>query len=68
MLEVGRSRIRIPMRSLDFSIALILPAALWPLGSTQPLTQMSTRNLLGVKCGLSARKADNLTAICEPIV
>jgi hypothetical protein len=26
----GRSRDRIPMRSLDFSIDLILPAALWP--------------------------------------
>jgi hypothetical protein len=37
------------------------------LGWTQPLTEMSTRNLPGVK-GRPARKADNLTAICEPIV
>jgi hypothetical protein len=37
------------------------------LGSTQPLTEMSTRNLSGGK-GRPARKADNLTAICEPIV
>jgi hypothetical protein len=37
------------------------------LGSTQPLTEMSTRNLPGDK-GWSARKADNLTAICESIV
>jgi hypothetical protein len=37
------------------------------LGSTQPLTEMSTRNLPGVKERL-ARKADNITAICEPIV
>jgi hypothetical protein len=37
------------------------------LGSTQPLTEMSTRNLPGGK-GWPARKADNLTAICEPIV
>jgi hypothetical protein len=37
------------------------------LGSTQPLTEMSTRNLPGGE-GRSARKADNLTAICEPIV
>jgi hypothetical protein len=36
------------------------------LGSTQPLTEMSTRNLPGGK-GRPARKAD-LTAICEPIV
>jgi hypothetical protein len=37
------------------------------LGSTQPLTEMSTRNLPGGK-GLPASKAGNLTAICEPSV
>jgi hypothetical protein len=37
------------------------------LGSTQPLTEMSTRNIPGSK-GLPARKADNLTAICESTV
>jgi hypothetical protein len=37
------------------------------LGSTQPLTDMCTRNLTGGK-GRPAREADNLTAICEPIV
>jgi hypothetical protein len=37
------------------------------LGSTQPLAQMSTRNLAGAE-GRPARKADNLTAICELIV
>jgi hypothetical protein len=37
------------------------------LGSTQPITEMSTRNLPGGK-GWTARKADNLTAICESIV
>jgi hypothetical protein len=37
------------------------------LGSTQPLTEISTRNIPGVK-GRPARKADNLTANCEPIV
>jgi hypothetical protein len=35
--------------------------------STKPLTEMSTRNLVGGK-GWPALKADNLTAICEPIV
>jgi hypothetical protein len=35
------------------------------LGSTQPLTKMSTRNLPGGGGkGRPARKADNLTAIC----
>jgi hypothetical protein len=37
------------------------------LGSTQPLTEMSTRNLPVGKEEL-AHKADNLTAICELIV
>jgi hypothetical protein len=37
------------------------------LGLTQPLTEMSTRNLPGGK-GRPERKPDNLTAICEPIV
>jgi hypothetical protein len=37
------------------------------LGSTQPLTEMSTRNLPGGK-GWPPRGADNLTAICEPTV
>jgi hypothetical protein len=37
------------------------------LGSTQHLTEMSIRNLRGGK-GRPARKADSLTAICEPIV
>jgi hypothetical protein len=47
MLQAGWSRIRFPVRSLDFSIGLILPAALMALGSTQPLTEMSIRNLPG---------------------
>jgi hypothetical protein len=37
------------------------------LGSSQPLTEMSTRNL-PVGKGQPARKADNLPAVCEPII
>jgi hypothetical protein len=37
------------------------------LGTTQPLTEMSTMNPFGGK-EMPARKADNLNVICEPIV
>jgi hypothetical protein len=37
------------------------------LRSTQPLIEMSTRNIPGGK-GRPARKAGKLTTICEPIV
>jgi hypothetical protein len=36
------------------------------LGSTKPLTELSTRNFPGGE--MQVRKADKLTAICEPIV
>jgi hypothetical protein len=50
-----------------FSVYLILPAALWPPWLTQPLTEMSIRNIPGGK-GRPTREADNLTVICEPTV
>jgi hypothetical protein len=64
MLEAGRSRVRVPMR--------------WHFSSFQPhygpgVDSASNRNeypprkVPGGK-GRPARKADNLTAICEPIV
>jgi hypothetical protein len=58
MLQAETSRVGFLMRSLDFSIGLIL--------SVDPLREMSTRNLSGGN-GRPTRKA-NLTAICEPTV
>ena len=39
--------VRFPMVSLQFFIDIILPATLWPLGLTQPLTEMTTKNISG---------------------
>jgi hypothetical protein len=47
----------LPHESID-SIGLTLPAALTGLGSTEPVTEMSTRDVQGLR----ARKAD---LICE---
>jgi hypothetical protein len=66
MLQAGRSRVRFPIVTGFFN---------WPnpssrtmaLGPTQPLTEMSARNLPGGK-ERPARKADNFIAICEPVV
>jgi hypothetical protein len=53
MLQARRSRVLFLIRSQDFSIDLILPAA---LGSTRSLTEMSTTTLLGgVKGGRRVR-------------
>jgi hypothetical protein len=41
----ARTHVRFQMGSLGFFIDLILPAALQPPKSTQPLTEMRTRDL-----------------------
>jgi hypothetical protein len=65
LLQAGRSRVRFLMSSLDFWIALILPTALW-LESTQPLTEISTRNL--AECKGRRVRLDNLTCNRESTV
>jgi hypothetical protein len=45
MLRAERSRVRIPMRSLDFFNWPNLSSRAMALGSTKPLTKLSTRNL-----------------------
>jgi hypothetical protein len=66
MLQTGRLRVRVPMRWIFFNLPNPYSSTM-ALGSIQFLTEMSTRNSPGGK-GWLARKADNLTAICEPIV
>jgi hypothetical protein len=60
--------VRFPMRLLNFlslhNNSSDRTTAMW---STQPQTEMSTRNLPGGK-ELPVRKADNFNAVCEPIV
>jgi hypothetical protein len=63
MLQAGGSRDRIPLWSLDFSMDLILPSPGVDSASNRNEYQGSS----GCK-GRPARKADNFTAICEPIV
>jgi hypothetical protein len=65
-LQAGRSRDRIPDEVGFFSLPNSSSRTM-ALGSTQLLTEMSTRNIHGGK-GRPARKADNFTAICEPTV
>jgi hypothetical protein len=67
MLEAGRSQVLFRVRSEDI-FSLPKPSnCIMALESTHPLTEMSTSNLHEAKTR-PARKSDNLTAICEPIV
>jgi hypothetical protein len=64
MLQAGRSPVRVP-NEVDF---LNLPnpsSRTMALGSTQPLTEMSTRNFPEGK-KRPARRANNLAVICMP--
>jgi hypothetical protein len=63
MLQTGRSSVRVPDEVNFFKLPKPSSRTM-ALGSTQPLTEMSTRNFPGGK-KRPAHRADNLTAICE---
>jgi hypothetical protein len=64
MLQARRLPVRAP-DEVDFFNLPNTSSRTMTLGSTQPLTEMSTRNLPGGK-KRPARRADNLAAIYEP--
>jgi hypothetical protein len=64
MLQAGKSRVQVPIRSLNFFSLPNPSSRTMALGFTQPPTEMSTGSVSGDKVQLT-HKADNLTAICE---
>jgi hypothetical protein len=66
MLQAGRSPVQVP-DEVDLFTLPSSSSRTVALGSTQPLTEMITRNLpVGKK--RPASRADNLAATCEPNV
>jgi hypothetical protein len=66
MLQAGGLPVRVP-DEVDFFNLPNPSTRIMALESTQPLTEMSTRNIPGGK-KRQARRADNLAAICKPSV
>jgi hypothetical protein len=66
MLQAGRSPVRVP-DEVDFFNLPNPSSRTVALGSTQPLTEVSTRKLPGDK-KRPAHRADNLAAIYVPSV
>jgi hypothetical protein len=67
MLQTGRWWVRVSMRWIFFFNLPNHSSRTMALGSTQPLTEMNTRNVPEGK-KRPARRAGNLAVICEPIV
>jgi hypothetical protein len=64
VLQAGRSPVRVP-DEVDFFLNISSSSSRTKvLGSTQPLTEMSTSKLHGGK-KRQAHRADNLAAICD---
>jgi hypothetical protein len=62
MLQAGSSPDEVDLFNLPNTFSRTMA-----LGSTQPLTELITGDISGGK-GRPACKAENLTAICEPII
>jgi hypothetical protein len=63
MLQAGMLWVQFSMMSVPFSVDLILPAAIWPQGSTQPVTEMSTKNPPGGKGSRCVRLITSLSSV-----
>jgi hypothetical protein len=63
MLQAGRSRDRIPMRSLDFFNVPNPSSHTMALRSTQPVTETSTRNILEMFLGVKGGRRVELTTL-----
>jgi hypothetical protein len=70
MLQAGRSRVRVPRRWIFFDLPNPSSRTM-ALGSNKPLNINEHQESSwggGAKGGRLARKADNFSAICEPVV
>jgi hypothetical protein len=63
MLQAGRSRVQVLMRSLYFFNLPDPSRHTMTLRSTQPLTEMSTRNILGIFLGVKSGRRVQLTTL-----